>query len=130
MFKKNDKKPFQVQGIIQSVEKGETQKGVYVGQDDFNIYTIKVSDKAYTYNLSINEKIEFKEGDNVFFRAMKFDTNTKIVAKSLGLKIEIPQDSSFTLSDDMLRKLKERNDSIKSDDKQPITRASTTQFKP
>lgn len=130
MFKKTDKKPFQVQGVIQSVEKGETQKGVYVGQDDFNIYTIKVADKAYTYNLSVNEKIEFKEGDNVFFRAMKFDTNTKIVAKSLGLKIEIPQDQSITLSEDMLRKLKERSDSMKSDDKQPVVRATPTKFKP
>lgn len=130
MFKKTDKKPFQVQGVIQSVEKGETQKGVYVGQDDFNIYTIKVADKAYTYNLSVNEKIEFKEGDNVFFRAMKFDTNTKIVAKSLGLKIEVPQDQSITLSEDMLRKLKERSDSMKSDDKQPVVRATTTKFKP
>lgn len=130
MFKKNDKKPFQVEGFIQNIQKGETQKGVSVGQDEFNTYTLKVDDKEYTYNLSVNEKLEFKEGDNVFFRATKYDNNLKIAPRSLGLKIAIPQNETPLLSDEMLRKLKERSDNAKPDDKSPVIKPTTTKFKP
>jgi hypothetical protein len=129
MFKKNDNKPFQVKGIIQSVQKGEEHKGAYLGNDNYNVYTLKINDKEYLCNVSVNEKFEFKEGDDIFFRAKKHDKFVQIDKKSLGFNIAIPQDAQFTLSDDMLRKLKERNDAIKEDDKQAIIKSSTTRMK-
>lgn len=130
MYKKNDNKPFQVKGVIESVQKGEEHKGAYLGNDNYNVYTLKINDKEYLCNVSINEKFEFKEGDNVFFRAKKHDKSMQIDKKSLGFNIAIPQNIEFTLSDDMLRKLKERNDAIKEDDKQPIAKPSVTRMKP
>lgn len=129
MFKKNDNKPFQVKGIIESIQKGDEHKGAYLGNDNYHVYTLKVNNKEYVCNVSVNEKFEFKEGDDIFFRAKKNEKSIQIDKKSLGFNIAIPQDTQFTLSDDMLRKLKDRNDAIKDDDKQPIVKPSTVRMK-
>jgi hypothetical protein len=91
---------------------------------------VTVDKKEYTCNVSVNEKFEFKVGDDVFFRAKKYEKSLQLEKRSLGINVPLPQDQQITLSDDMLRKLKERSDSIKSDDAQPATRVTPTKFKP
>ena len=130
MYKKAMNKPFQVKGIIEDIQKGEEQKGAYLGNDNYHVYTVTVDKKEYTCNVSVNEKFEFKVGDDVFFRAKKYEKSLQLEKRSLGINVPLPQDQQITLSDDMLRKLKERSDSIKSDDTQPATRATPTKFKP
>jgi hypothetical protein len=130
MFKKTVNKPFQVKGIIEDIKKGEEQKGAYLGNDSYNVYTLTVDKKEYTCNVSVNEKFDFKVGDDIFFRAKKYDKSVQIEKRSLGINVPLPQDHQITLSDEMLRKLQERSDSIKNDDKQPVARATPTKFKP
>jgi len=122
MFKKsNFKKPEQVEGIIQKIEVGEVLKGSYLGQSDYRIYTLEVNDKRYDYTLSINDKMEFKEGDNVFFRATKFDKGAKIAHKSLGMKVAIETSQETpAISDDILKKLQQRSDAFKIDEEKLI----------
>lgn len=130
MYKKANNKPFQVKGIIEEITKGEEQKGAWLGNDSYNVYTLTVDGKAYNCNVSVNEKFEFKVGDDVFFRAKKFDKNVQIERRSLGINVPLPQDQQITLSDDILRKLKERSDSLKSEESLAVSKPSSPKFKP
>lgn len=69
MYKKAINKPFQVKGIIENIQKGEEQKGAYLGNDNYCVYTLTVDKKEYTCNVSVNESFDFKVRDDVFFRA-------------------------------------------------------------
>lgn len=130
MYKKAVNKPFQVKGIIENIQKGEEQKGAYLGNDNYCVYTLTVAKQEYTCNVSVNESFDFKVGDDVFFRAKKYDKSVQLEKRSLGFNVAIPQDTTVTLSEDMLRKLKERSDNIKVEDTKPVSKQTPTKFKP
>lgn len=130
MYKKAINKPFQVKGIIENIQKGEEQKGAYLGNDNYCVYTITVAQQEYTCNVSVNEAFDFKVGDDVFFRAKKYEKSLQLEKRSLGINVAIPQDTTITLSEDMLRKLKERSDSLKSEDTKPVAKPASPKLKP
>ena len=95
-------------GILQSINKKDGPiKSGYVGVPDYYTYHVTIelenesSDKRdFHIHLPDNDKeLSYKEGDKIYFRA--FDDG-KIVKKSLGIAIDIPQNEKI---DDILKKL-------------------------
>ena len=60
----------------------------------------------------------------------KYEKSLQLEKRSLGINVAIPQDTTITLSEDMLRKLKERSDSLKSEDTKPVAKPASPKFKP
>lgn len=132
MYKKsNVNKPVQIEGIITKIDIGDELKGEYLGQDNYRIYTLHVNEQKYDYAMSVNQKMEFKEGDNVFFRATKLPKGFKIAPRSLGMKITIPQNEEQpVISDEILKKLQQRSDAIKVDETDASIQRTASKLKP
>lgn len=111
-YKNKSNKAEQITGIIEEMSKSELKKSEYLGNSDYYIISLKLenNDKKFEYTIPEKEEFEFKVGDDVFFRSTELKDKNKVSHKSFGKKFKI--ESDFELSEDLLSKLKERNDII------------------
>lgn len=110
-------KPQMVEGLLEKIELGEIKKAAYVGMDNYRIDILTVDSKKYEYLMPVSEAYEVNVGEKVCFRTKSSQKNS-IEKRSLGRKIEIPKqeiktDENTAVSQDILDKLKKREDAFK-----------------